>query len=1493
MKKACHHFPKRALVFGLFLMIFVNSLYAKSIDTIIFPAATVSFSIDNMEEHILSNAVKLKKASISSPSLPTLLFYKYDLKSKEFLSLSQTDYSDNGFLNGNFNPLSPLLIDGKKIDISKQIPAIKCLIYKRNEPLIVFYHDDRFKGKKSVCIRIETSRDKELIQVKKYLSDDVDDATFVGYINTTTDIAEKCDGQLYVEKGTQITASPSYHDSTKSRSLSDAALVTATAGVEIAPLQTKSIEKKSSLWLSSRASKKEAGSGEYIQYSIYLSNTGERDIHDLTMVNKLSKGIIYKEGSFLLDQRAIRDQSLSLAHSTVGFHLDELKVGEEKEIQFIVYVGILAHRQVSNDTFVSYDGTLSETASVSTKIKKASHAVNTIVGKIKTDDNVSLQGIRLYLENGTFVFTDRKGAYHFENIASREHVVAIDKQSLPEDVAVVSCVQNIRYGGSAFSQFVDLRHAAIQNADFCVKKRQVKKEQKRKKLAFKIQAKQTPKMPKFTSLDIAKSKENRAFLWPPKGYIPPMPSIKVAILHGEKERLELFLNNKAVDMLSFDGFVKDKAKKRRISKFRGLDLKKGDNLLRAKIYDSHQKLLKVLTRKVHLSTAPVRAELVLDKSYLVADGQHSAVLAVRMYDAAGYPLREGMVGTFSIEKPYISQDRIDELAKNPLAMTTLDDKFTISDGGIAYIKLRATSKSGEVKLHFPFQNDDEYIKAWLKPKAGKWFIAGFAKGSIGYKTLKDNLIKTNKEHYTHDGRIALFVKGKVKAGVLLSLAYDSGKESDLGLVEELDPDSYYTVYGDGTLQNHEAASAKKLYLKLEKDTFYTMFGDFDTGLDNTTLLKYTRRINGIKSEYKGKQFEYNAFATKTDHYFVKDEIKGDGTSGLYDLSNRDIVFSSERVKIEVRDRFRSEVIVESHNLTSILDYSIDYNNGTLYFKSPVLSADASGNPRYIVVDYEVAQGKKKTVTFGGRAAVKSPSNRAEIGASYIHEDHGSEDDSLYGFDARMKLNAKVTLKAEYAQSQKNSDQNSTTADAYLFEVTHKDRYLDAKGYFKKQAEGFGLKQQNQSENNRQKYGVEGVFEYWKQVAVKFAAYRDENLIEHTKRDVGEVKITYDNHNLMASLGYRYTGENSNAHGQILSAISKRFFHNKLKVGISNEYAPGSVSDNFPNRTFLESSYIINKYAELFVNHEILKAAHSKFRQSRMGIKGRPWKGAVVDSALSQEMADDQLRLFNHMGFQQNLKVTKHLSLNASLDKKQTIKGENKEEDFTAYALSAIYKKADWSANVKGEYKKAKENRINLDMGIYNKMSEAVGLACGVRAHKSFHSALTSQAVDAKLSVVYRPKRSLVVLNRLDFIQSRQEGYKVKKFIDYFLLTMHMNRYFELSTSYGIKYVQDTLAEEKVDSVIDTAGLEAIWHLHKKFSFGGHANILHDYESGQLESAWGAYLGFTLFKNTILALGYNVEGYHDSDFARYNHTEGGIYLQMKMKFDQESLQAYVK
>ena len=63
--------------------------------------------------------------------------------------------------------------------------------------------------------------------------------------------------------------------------------------------------------------------------------------------------------------------------------------------------------------------------------------------------------------------------------------------------------------------------------------------------------------------------------------------------------------------------------------------------------------------------------------------------------------------------------------------------------------------------------------------------------------------------------------------------------------------------------------------------------------------------------------------------------------------------NSDKLRIEMRDRFRPEQIVDVRELTRHIDYDIDTAAGTVRFRNPILGRDGNQNPVFIVADYEI------------------------------------------------------------------------------------------------------------------------------------------------------------------------------------------------------------------------------------------------------------------------------------------------------------------------------------------------------------------------------------------------------------------------------------------------------------------------------------------------------------------------------------------------------------
>jgi len=250
---------------------------------------------------------------------------------------------------------------------------------------------------------------------------------------------------------------------------------------------------------------------------------------------------------------------------------------------------------------------------------------------------------------------------------------------------------------------------------------------------------------------------------------------------------------------------------------------------------------------------------------------------------------------------------------------------------------------------------------YLEPEKRDWILVGLAEGTAALQDVQGNMsgFAGDADDVVTDGRVAFFAKGMVKGNWLMTLAVDTDKRRgnrDTGFEGEIDPNAYYTLYGDRTYQEFEGVSRYPLFIKLEKRQAYALFGDFDTNVTEGRLTSYNRKLTGLKAEYLGDKVQVLGFAAETNQGFVKDEIAAEGLSGPYRLSNARVLPQSEEITVETRDRVRPDIILETRTLVRYLDYTLDYFTGEIIFRLPVDATDANFNPN-VIVDVRICFGR--------------------------------------------------------------------------------------------------------------------------------------------------------------------------------------------------------------------------------------------------------------------------------------------------------------------------------------------------------------------------------------------------------------------------------------------------------------------------------------------------------------------------------------------------------
>jgi uncharacterized repeat protein (TIGR01451 family) len=592
---------------------------------------------------------------------------------------------------------------------------------------------------------------------------------------------------------------------------------------------------------------------------------------------------------------------------------------------------------------------------------------------------VGIAGVRVMLQDGTYAVTDKDGRYHFEGLVPGLHVVQVDPSSFPLDQKPVDCARNTRSAGSAISRFVEGRGGSLKRADFRAVQTAARED---------LRIKAEPLPPIMSDPEAAGAERDwftgqtagTGFLFPETGANPRVPSIRVAFKHLPGQRIELQVNGKTVDPLSFDGAKKAPDGSFRVAIWRGINIDPGTNRLTARVSDENGTLIETVEHEVYSALSPINAQLIKERSLLVADGVTRPRIAVRLTDRNGKPIQHGAVGDFGLTDPYRPAIEVD--AQQASQLSGLERAQPVwrvhGDEGIAYIELEPTTASGSVAVSFNFKDGEvnraQRIETWLDPGDRPWTVVGFAAGTIGFNKLEEGLeeLVADDDQLNVDGRIALYAKGKVSGKWLMTLAYDSDKnEDETRFAGIIDPRRYYTVYADRSEQRYDAASIRRLYLKLERPQFYALFGDYQTGIDEPELARYQRSYNGIKAEYRNDEVHAQVFAADTPYRYRREEIQGTGLSGPYNLAARDILPNSERITLETRDRLRSDRIVERRNLLRHIDYDIDYLAGTLRFREPILSRGSNLDPQFIIAEYEVDGIGQRVNNGGGRVKPKA------------------------------------------------------------------------------------------------------------------------------------------------------------------------------------------------------------------------------------------------------------------------------------------------------------------------------------------------------------------------------------------------------------------------------------------------------------------------------------------------------------------------------------------
>jgi uncharacterized repeat protein (TIGR01451 family) len=1305
------------------------------------------------------------------------------------------------------------------------------------------------------------------------------------------------------------------------------------------------IDPISTLWLQKSAGKESAGQGDFIPYQLTLTNGSTLIPVTGTLVTDiLPIGFRLRAGSVRVNAVPADNPFVSADGRTLTFHIGTLGKGSVATVAYVAEVtaGARLGAAVNSAVAGSAGGTRSNIAHATVTIRDDFlRTRSTLMGRISTaacsdetgEGTRGVEGVRVYLEDGAFVISDKRGLFHFEGVTAGLHVVQLDIDSLPDGYEPYACTENSRFAGRAFSQFVETQGGTLWRTDFHIRPRTGPEsetsaaelqtmaapagQQAATEAAAVLAAPGETPVASAPEIPAATVKDRDGILSPGEN------DILINRINGIRVRLDskltprLLVDNIEIPADRIGFTMKDEKAGTTIYSYIGVDLgQPGDHVVEFQGMDQFGNTRSNQTISVKRSGEIVSIRLKSAEGN-VADGKTPVKLRLELYDADGTRIPAG--AELEIREGTLKPLKQKDLFSVTSAAGSFEQVVMTSEGDVLF---QPVNSSGLYRVVLGYNSATVEAETYVQPKLRDWILVGLAEGTVGYNTASGNMESLQgtpmSEDLYQDGRIALFAKGQIQGKWLLTMAYDSartkGNSSD-GLFQTINPDTYYTLYGDASRQQYDAASAKKLYIRIEREQFYAMFGDYDTGLTVTELSRYSRRMTGLKTEFQSRNFELSAFASETEQAYTRDEIPGDGTSGIYRLSRKKIIPNSEKIAIEVRDRFRSEILVSSRALNRFTDYSIDYDTGAVIFKEPIHGRDQQFNPIMIIAEYETVAEGGQNYTYGGRAGVKLLDQRLKIGGSYIHEGQGDRSSNLFGVDTSLKLGQSTKIRAEFATSDFAAGSASRNGNAYLAEVTHTTKKFDARGYIREQEAGFGLGQQPGSEAGTRKFGVEGAYRANDRFSTNATLYRQYNLLNNATRDVAEGKLNYTAKSYGASVGVLraddHLADGSNRRSNQLTMGGKVLtLYDRLTMTLDHAQSIGSSSNSdFPNRTALGGEFMVTRSLTLLAAQELTWGTGATTQNSRLGIRSTPWKGAAMTSSVERQFNENEERVFANVGLKQTWQISNAWRIDGGLDRSQTLArathyrfntnvppASGGSENYTAVSSGATYQVKHLTWDNRLEFRLAdSENKWGLMSGLVNEVDSRWAWSGRAQVFQTFTpGGIDTTKANLRYGLVFRPPETRwIVLNRLDYLIDTQSGSAGANIASWRLINNMIANYrprkeLQVSLQYGAKYVRDTIGDRNYSGFIDHIGFETRYDITKTWDIGMRGSLLHSWHSGQYDYSCGNSVGYNIFENAWVSVGYNIWGFEDKDFASAAYTAQGPYVRFRIKFDQQTV-----
>ena len=1293
-----------------------------------------------------------------------------------------------------------------------------------------------------------------------------------------------------------------------------------------------------------------ASIGDIVEYRLTVNASGGPS-RDVIVTDTLPKGMEYLAKSSRIsrkntadgDKAATREKADDPAIGTgraLRWPVGDMAEGDSVELRFKVVIGpTVKIGKATNRTFAQGSGSAGMTTSVTATCDIQINAgvftsQSTIIGKVfhdqnqngqQDEDEAGIPDVTIYMETGRWAVTDPAGKFSFGHVAPGTHVLRAVLKPLGPDAAVRN--PKNAFMGSNSSQIVDITMPGmLYQADFAVSGIAEKTAADKATPTATPAENTSPRAPSPAPapLSLEEQIENMscglAILSPAADSVIAASHTNVLVKAPQGVTVVLSVNGQVIPEKRIGRRITNPKNRVMLLEYIGVDLQRGaDNVISVDMLDGFGHVRGNQRLSVRCPGKTAKLAITPEKDGVSADGATLLPIRITVLDSKGMTIPAQ--GSITIDAS--AGDIIDKDA----APAEAGMQLPLKDGQATFT-LRAPRVSGDVTITAQFDAVEDKKEIFFAPQLSDMIFVGVGELTLGQGSSSKNFFgpRNNSNDWLDDGlyaggRTAFFAKGKIGDKTLLTAAYDTHKPKQDDFFDEnindADAEDNYPVLGDESRQGNDAQSRDKLYLRLDRGRSSVLYGDFETDFSDTTLARYNRTFTGLKANVDSERLKVATFVAHSDQIQVVDTIPGRGISGLYRLTHGDVVDGSERIVIETRERHRPSVIVKTESKARSTDYEMDYDDGTILFKSPIPSHDSDLNPIYIVVTYETAAAAKENYTYGSRATFAA-TKAITLGLTAVVEENDTHNESLYGADMSVKLPANSVFKSEIAWSDSlfdtNNQQIARKDSAWLAEI--ESRPIDGlflRPYIKNTGDDFSNDSATNTQGGRREVGIDARYDLDDQTAFK-AQVLDErdNINDHfyQKSAVGvEKKIR------QTQLGMDLSYENS-SDGPIAIQQNRPFQSvDRSSFDISDETVQDSLALTVSAETQLwknlslmgshrqELRYDDNNISQVGLRYRFLKttslyvkqewADYADRSESRLvfGAEADVTKNTTAYNEYRVADGKDGAGIQQCIGLRNTWRLSDELSGNISAENASTTSGKERSNQPDAFAVagSLAYNPNDAiKITSRAEYRDATdETSILGELGAATKLHHDLTWLNRIRYFRDDFQDEGCRVTSRYLTgFAYRPAKHnrFNAISKFEYKHETDDTNAFTTDLDSYIASIELIYQLTQSVQVATKYAGKLIADSQ-NSYTDLVAARISWDITSRWDAGVGYRVLNSHDVNAISHGGFAEIGYRVVKNLWCGAGYSFDAF-DSDLTGESYHGKGIYLKLKLKIDEK-------